>query len=183
LLILLLLVIIASSLFYFWQLNTASERNQVSAGLFEKSLLGSITQYDYIPSLLVKDKEIKQFLFNPEQSHIPLSEKLKFIAESSGVDDIYVLNEVGDAITTSNFLKEGSFLGKNYAFRPYFSFAREKMEKQYYFAKGVTTGVRGFFISEPIIITKNGKKEFKGVVVVKIVLDEWEQSRCNYFKC
>jgi len=175
LLILLLLVIIASSLFYFWQLNTASERNQVSAGLFEKSLLGSITQYDYIPSLLVKDKEIKQFLFNPEQSHIPLSEKLKFIAESSGVDDIYVLNEVGDAITTSNFLKEGSFLGKNYAFRPYFSFAREKMEKQYYFAKGVTTGVRGFFISEPIIITKNGKKEFKGVVVVKIVLDEWEQ--------
>ena len=174
LLILLLLAIIASSLFYFWQLNTASERNQRSARIFEQSLLGSITQYDYIPSLLVKDKEIVQFLSNPEQSHIPLSEKLQFFAESSGVDDIYVLNENGDAITTSNYLKEGSFLGKNYAFRPYFRFARTHLEKQYYFAKGVTTGVRGFFISEPILIQENGKSTFKGVVVAKIVLDEWE---------
>ena len=174
-LILLLLVLLISSVFYFWQLSAASERNQRSARLFEQSLLGSITQYDYIPSLLVKDKEINQFLFNPRQNHIPLSEKLQFIAESSGVDDIYVLNENGDAIITSNYLKKGSFLGKNYAFRPYFKFARENLEKQYYFAKGVTTGVRGFFISEPIIISENGNKIFKGVVVAKIVLDEWEQ--------
>ena len=174
-LILLLLVFLISSLFYFWQLSAASERNRLSARIFEQSLLGSITQYDYIPSLLVKDKEINQFLFNPRQSHVPLSKKLQFIAESSGVDDIYVLNENGDAITTSNYLKEGSFLGKNYAFRPYFKFARASLEKQYYFAKGVTTGVRGFFISEPVIVSENGKNIFKGVVVAKIVLDEWEQ--------
>ena len=174
-LVLLLLVLLISSLFYFWQLNAASERNQRSASLFEQSLLGSLTQYDYIPSLLVKDKEITQFLFNPEQNHIPLSKKLQFIAESSGVDDIYVLNENGDAISTSNYLKEGSFLGKNYAFRPYFTLAQTNLEKQYYFAKGVTTGVRGFFISEPIIVSENGKNAFKGVVVAKIVLDEWEQ--------
>jgi len=103
-LILLLLVSLISSIFYFWQLNAASERNQRSAGLFEQSLLGSITQYDYIPSLLVKDKEIVQFLSKTEQSHIPLSKKLQFIAESSGVDDIYVLNESGDVITSSNTL-------------------------------------------------------------------------------
>ena len=174
-LILLLLVFLISSLFYFWQISAASERNRLSARIFEQSLLGSITQYDYIPSLLVKDKEINQFLFNPRQSHVPLSKKLQFIAESSGVDDIYVLNENGDAITTSNYLKEGSFLGKNYAFRPYFKFARASLEKQYYFAKGVTTGVRGFFISEPVIVSENGKNIFKGVVVAKIVLDEWEQ--------
>ena len=173
--ILFLLVLFVSSLFYVWQLNAASEKNQASGKLFEQSLLGSITQYDYIPSLLVQDNEINQFLLNPELSHIPTSKKLQFIAEKSGVSDIYVLNSNGDAITTSNYQKQGSFLGKNYAFRPYFRFARTSLEKQYYFAKGVTTGIRGFFISEPIFTMENGEKSFLGVVVAKIVLDEWEQ--------
>ncbi len=171
LLILFLLIIVASSLFYLWQLSAVGERNQSSARLFEQSLLGSLTQYDYIPSLLIKDKELNQFLQSSQQDHLQLSEKLKFIAEKSGVDDIYVLNHQGNAITTSNYQKKGSFLGKNYAFRPYFKLAKSSLKKQYYFAKGVTTGIRGFFISEPIVV----RGQFLGVVVAKIVLDEWEQ--------
>ncbi len=166
-----MLVLLISSLFYMWQLSAVGERNQRSASLFEQSLLGSITQYDYIPSLLAKDSELNQFLNSPESSHEVVSEKLRFIAEQSGVSDIYVLNRQGKAIATSNHKKKGSFLGKNYAFRPYFKLAKSTMVRQYYFAKGVTTGVRGFFISEPIIV----ENQFFGVVVAKIVLDQWEQ--------
>lgn len=173
--VLVLLVILSSCLFYVWQLNSVGEKNKISAQLFEQSLLGSITQYDYIPSLLVKDNELNQFLQLSDKKHKlihqPLSEKLRFIAEKSGVDDVYVLNNKGVAITTSNYQKSGSFLGKNYAFRPYFKLAKSTLQKQYYFAKGVTTGIRGFFISEPIVV--EGK--FLGVVVAKIVLDEWEK--------
>ena len=169
--VLFLLVLLLTSVFYEWQLNASSESNQRSASLFEQSLLASITKHDYIPSLLVQDEEVNKLLLTPEFNHVSISLKLEFIAEKSGLDDLYVLDKDGDVVATSNFKTKSSFYGKNYAFRPYFEQAKATEQKQYYFAKGVTTGVRGFFISEPIIIDK----QFLGSVVAKIVLDEWEQ--------
>lgn len=170
LLTLFLLALVLTSLFYIWQLNHSGERNLRSAKLFEQSLLKSITKFDYIPSLLVSDSLVLELIDSPAQSHEPLSQRLKFIADQSGVDNLYVLDAMGRAIASNNYQSEESFVGKNYAFRPYFSLAKQTRKKQYYFAKGYTTGVRGFFISEAIIVDD----QFLGVVVVKIVLDEWE---------
>ena len=171
----LILGLILTNVFYQWQINLSNKNNQHSASLFEQSLLSSITQYDYIPAVLIRDESIKELILLEGLAHEPVSTKLAFMTEQSGIDDLYVLDADGTVIATSNFQKEGSFYGKNYAFRPYFELAKNTQQKQYYFAKGVTTGVRGFFISEPVII----QGQFLGVVVAKIVLDDWENKWRN----
>jgi len=161
-------------LFYFWQLNTSNINNQTSARIFEESLINSITKYDYVPSLLAQDIQVKSLLEDESVGHQVLSQRLSDLSKQSGKSDIdiYVMNQYGTVVATSNYAEPSSFLNKNYQFRPYFSSAQSFGNTQYYFAKGFTTGVRGFFISEPII--QNG--DFIGVVVVKIVLDEWEKN-------
>lgn len=76
---------------------------------------------------------------------------------------VYLLDTNGTTIASSNRYDDDSFLGKNYAFRPYFSKARQGTPFSY-FAVGVTSGKRGFYRSAPVY-GKNGS--ITGVAVIK----------------
>jgi len=161
--------------YYFYQLWVYSTENERSANFFERSIISSLNQYEYLPALLAKDNLVTDLLENPNNNHEVLSNKLEFTAVRSKASDIFLLNLQGIAVATSNYTKDQSFFNKNYSFRPYFQKAIKENKRQLYFAKGVTTGIPGFFISSPVI--KN--KQIIGVMVVKLYLSEWENNWSN----
>ncbi|MBF0612577.1 MAG: hypothetical protein G8345_08780 [Magnetococcales bacterium] len=65
-------------------------------------------------------------------------------------DICYVMNRAGDTLAASNWRESTSLVGKNYAFRPYFQKALAG-ESGFYAAMGVTTHVRGLYISSPVV--------------------------------
>lgn len=166
-------VLLTSIVFYLFQFFSSTADNRRSAKIFEQSLIASINQYEYLPALLGRDELVLKLLKNEQFEHVPVSHKLEFIAARSGADDIFLQNEQGTVVATSNFRRPGhNFYGRNYSFRPYFQLAKSERSRQFYFAKGATTGIPGFFISAPVIDA--GK--VLGVVVVKLELGEWEQN-------
>jgi two-component system C4-dicarboxylate transport sensor histidine kinase DctB len=75
-----------------------------------------------------------------------------------------LINAQGDTIAASNWNSPGSFVGQNYAFRPYFKEAMQTGQGKFY-AIGVTTGVPGYFLSTRIDVGG-----VLGVLVVKLDL-------------
>lgn len=88
-----------------------------------------------------------------------------------GADVCYLMNRKGLTVAASNHDSPTSFIGKNYAFRPYF---REAMlgEPSLYFALGITSKKRGAYFSAPVYV--NGDRTPAGVVVMKVSAEHLE---------
>lgn len=89
---------------------------------------------------------------------------LQRVAADAGADELFLIDATGQTIAASNWNTPGSFVGQNYAFRPYFKDALATGAGQFY-AIGVTTGVPGYFLSARIDLG-----DVRGVVVVKLDL-------------
>jgi len=83
----------------------------------------------------------------------------------------YLMNETGVVIASTNRDTNGSFVGNNYGFRPYFQDAIAGSPGAY-FALGITSGTRGYYSSFPV---KAGDESVLGVVIIKKELDFLEQ--------
>jgi len=169
-----LLVLISSFSFYLFQLFSVTSSNQRTAKVFEQSLIASIDQFEYLPDFLGQDSLVLALLRDSSIQHERLSDKLNYVVERSGADDIFILDPKGTVVASSNYqnLLGRNFYGKNYGFRPYFKRAKSQRKRQFYFAKGATSGIPGFFISSPVV--ENDK--VLGVVVVKLELSDWEKT-------
>ncbi|HOW87656.1 MAG TPA: PAS domain S-box protein [Candidatus Omnitrophota bacterium] len=75
----------------------------------------------------------------------------------------YLLDLQGNAIASSNRNDPDSFVGKNYAFRPYFHEA-VLGNPMVYMATGVTSRERGFYASHPV---RDGQGRIVGISVIK----------------
>jgi two-component system, NtrC family, C4-dicarboxylate transport sensor histidine kinase DctB len=64
-----------------------------------------------------------------------------------------------------------SYVGHNYAFRPYFSQTRSQGTGRFY-AVGVTTGIPGYFLSSAVL---DEQEQFLGAMVVKLEFPELER--------
>jgi C4-dicarboxylate-specific signal transduction histidine kinase len=91
------------------------------------------------------------------------------VNQRSGADALYVIATSGKTIAASNWNTSQSFVGQDYANRPYFIDARAGGNGQFY-GIGITTGIAGFFMAAPV--RRNGL--VTGVVAVKISLREIE---------
>ncbi len=90
--------------------------------------------------------------------------------QSSNASVAYLIDFSGNTIASSNRDDPDSFVGKNYAFRPYFQQAMGGKPGRY-FAMGVTSKKRGFYASHPVY-QKTG--QIAGVAVLKIDMDQFE---------
>lgn len=88
------------------------------------------------------------------------------------VDVCYLLDRTGTTLASSNRDTSESFVGKNYAFRPYF---KQSMAgtPSVYFALGVTSGKRGSYFSHPVYAKR--QKIPSGIVVIKASVDAIEK--------
>lgn len=98
---------------------------------------------------------------------------LDHFKRSLDADACYLMNRAGLTIASSNRHDPDSFIGRNYAFRPYFINARAG-KPDTYFALGVTSKKRGVYFSHPVYAPP--EIEPAGVAVIKISLDVFEQN-------
>jgi len=80
----------------------------------------------------------------------------------------YLMNSDGFTVASSNRYDKDSFVGKNFAFRPYFAQAIHG-KPAIYLALGVASGKRGAYYSHPIY--DNSQKVPLGIVVIKASIE------------
>lgn len=137
---------------------TATER----ARLYESSIHGALTRFDYIPDMVARYPRVRALLTRTGAAR-PVNVLLEELAQRSGADVLYVLDRTGMTVASSNWRDAFSFVGKNYGFRPYFRDALAGGRGRF-FAVGVTTGRAGLFFSEAVRVDG----EIVGVSVVKL---------------
>lgn len=157
------------------QLRRASRQRLVIA---EAVLRSAVQRYQYLPSVLALDTDVRALLGDPGTAALVASVNGKFeaIARASGVAAIYLLDRDGLTRSASNWNEPLSFVGISYAYRPYFTEAVATGASRY-FGVGTTTNRPGLFFGKAVPGQEGGTA---GVVVVKLDLEdlqgEWRQA-------
>jgi len=148
---------------------------------FAEFISSKLDKYAHLPQLIAKDTELISALQNPNNSaQIELTNRyLEQVNNTIQSTDAYLLDEFGNTIASSNWNLQRSFVGRNYAWRPYFSNAIQGQPSQY-FALGSSSKQRGYYFSYPVTYAA----EIIGVIVIKMDLTAIEsnwQNRTNTF--
>ena len=158
-----------------WKISHQSllEDHQSKLDRFSVHIASQLDKFAHIPELLSKDKELIDALHAPDNSaQIELTNRyLAHVNQVIQASDTYLLDHIGTTIAASNWNQSHSFVGRNFAFRPYFQHAFSGKENQY-FALGSTSGKRGYYYSYPVSYAA----EIIGVIVVKMDLSLIEAS-------
>lgn len=139
--------------------------------LYVSHLSGQIEQFSFLPALLGDDQRLRTLLLLPDDRALreEVNQFLRHVNEITGSLDVYLMDKRGVTIAASNWQDEITFIGRNFAFRPYFKEAMEGRPGRYY-ALGTTSGRRGYYFSYPV----GAKGDTLGVIVVKIEIDTLE---------
>lgn len=163
-----LLITTALGQWYWYEAVSKQNRdNQATLGQFQTQLQSQLEQFAYLPRLLSKDRELTDALnapFNSAQLEVT-NRYLENVNRIIGAADTYLLDQHGTTIASSNWNTDGSFVGRNFAFRPYFQQALLGKTGQY-FALGSTSSKRGYYYAYPIQYAA----ALVGVVVIKMDL-------------
>lgn len=139
------------------------------------ALRGTISRYMNIPYLAAQHLDVQRVLQHPDDPALVLrvNRYLEEINRRVGSDALYLMDDRGQTLTASNWheTKPYSFVGDNYAFRPYFKDAIAG-GNGFFYAVGSSTGVPGLYISVPV--RELGKPV--GVVAIKVSLQEIEET-------
>ncbi len=136
---------------------------------FSTLLLAPTNRFTYLPHLLANDRLMREVLERPGDAALQrqANEALGRLQRSTGATTLYLLDAAGTGIAASNWRDKVSFVGTNYAFRPYYSRALQDGGAQF-FAMGITSRTPGLFLSQ--VIKAAGTNEVLGVAVVKAEL-------------
>lgn len=160
-------ILVLWKLCFAYTVNEAWETQQRLQRIQLTELDRQLVQFSFIPRILAGDSEIKSALRSSEPANIAAANKrLQATQKDSGLDFAFLLDAHGMTVASSNWADPISFVGVNYAFRPYFKSAIGGNSATF-FAVGATTGLPGYFIAEPVVFGTR----VEGVVVAKIALD------------
>ena len=152
------------------RIDTVEQLNQLG-----NVLENAITKYQHMPALLASNDRVRQSLRDGLASDInQLNRELEQINRITEASNSYIINKNGRTIAASNYQQADSFVGKNFAFRPYFQQAIKGKLGRYY-ALGTTSNRRGYYFSYPVYEGDS----IIGVAVVKIELDQFESRFSN----
>ncbi len=129
-----------------------------------RAVESEIERFRYLPDVISKDQRIIELLEATGPGAIDVANGyLQVVRAMSGADELYVIDLAGETLAASNWNEEGSFVGHNYGFRPYFIEAIANGAGRFY-AVGVTTGRPGYFLSSRVV----HEDRTIGVVVAKV---------------
>lgn len=142
--------------------------------VFRASFFSPIERYEYIPKFLARYPVVSDTLVHPGSRRFArLNDFLKSANTMAKSAAIYVMDDKGMTIASSNWNTRDSYVGKNFSYRPYFKDAIQGGPGRFY-GVGAVTGIPGYFLSYPV--TAGGRHV--GVVAIKIDLDnldrQWE---------
>lgn len=149
------------------------ERGRTTLQLSMASMLRDVQQYEKLPELFAADALLRSAVQHPEDADIVHQANLALFRANNMLrsSDIYVLDRAGVTIAASNFTQERSFVGEDFAFRPYFHDAIAGGRGSY-FALGATSMKRGHYFSSPIW----AEDAIIGVVVFKVDVEDIEEA-------
>ncbi len=152
--------------------DDAARANQQLA-LYANSLHTLIERYRALPAVLALDSEMISALKSPLDAATQdlLNRKLERINNAAQSSTLELMDRTGLAVAASNWKLPSSYVGHNYAFRPYFRQTLSQGTGRFY-AVGVTTGVPGYFLSSAVL---DEHEQFLGAMVVKLEFPELER--------
>lgn len=153
---------------YFQSEELTKARGRLS--LYQSSVTGELERFSHLTYVLARDPFVIEKA-NGGSTEL-LNGRLAEFSGQAGLDAIYLMNADGLTVAASNYRDPGSFVGQNYAFRPYFRDALSGEQGRFY-AIGATTGLPGYFIADAVY---GPVDELSGVIAIKIDLSELERS-------
>ncbi|MGM0544873.1 MAG: sensor histidine kinase [Pseudomonadota bacterium] len=158
-------------------LNNLQEEAENELRLSAANLNGYLLRYDYLPQMLATREGVLRFLASPDrQDPMPLNLLLDRFRFTSGVSDVYLLDEHADTIAASNWHRPNTFIGQNYAFRSYYRDAMAGGQGRFY-GLGLQSQERGYYFSSPVWLDDTSPDARPdGVLVVKVLLKDVEES-------
>lgn len=143
-------------------------RARNSAALKVTILMNELEKQRALPFVLAQDIEVRQALRHRSPDAIDaLDAKLLALQSGTGASVIYLIDAKGVAIAASNWRETTSFVGNDYAFRPYFQDAMRSGAAEH-FALGNTSQRPGLFLTRRI----DGDDGPLGIIVVKVEFDD-----------
>ncbi len=105
-----------------YYLEGLQRKNGQTLDLFAANLLGALQRFEVLPQILGRLPDVQQALLAPteHQAQHTANQLLKRIQLQTGADVIYLMDAQGLTLAASNWDAERSFVGNNFAFRPYF---------------------------------------------------------------
>ncbi|AZC22012.1 MULTISPECIES: sensor histidine kinase [Pseudomonas] len=152
--------------------NELTSQNSQTLDLYVANLLGTLHRYEVLPQILGDLPALRALLGAPDDGVTQgnANRLLKNISAQTGAEVMYLMDTSGKTLAASNWDKHDSFVGRNFAFRPYFSEAMAGRLGRF-FGLGTTSAKRGYFFAAAV---REGERML-GVLVVKVDLDHTER--------
>lgn len=145
-------------------LAETAERGRTVLALQAENLRGWLDRFRALPRIYAESTALRALLAAPgdPQALDRVNHRLALWNGASGAADTYLLDADGLTLAASNWADPITFVGKNYAYRPYY---RQAMQGRLgrFFALGTASGKRGYYFSYPVV--EAGR--IRGAVVVK----------------
>lgn len=140
----------------------------------KKQIVASVSENRRSAQTLARMEPLTDLLKNPNAPIIlaQVNALLDGFQQSLGVEVCYLMDRTGVTIASSNRGAPDSFVGKNFAFRPYFKDAMAGTGGNY-LALGTTSDRRGAYHSFPILNPEDGSP--LGAAVVKSSVERVER--------
>lgn len=142
-------------LFFYVQVSTmamqeARQHTKNASDIFTSQTMAFLEERSRSSSLLSQEPEILRLFTSTGQNVLDAAnatlDRYCSILEASAC---YLMDSTGLTVSSSNRNTKGSFVGKNYGFRPYFKNAIQG-NPAVYLALGVTSKKRGLYFSAPV---------------------------------
>ena len=161
----------------------AAESDRLSnvARLTASSYQRQVDKFRLVATTLSADSDVGVLLDTRSNAAVlRLNERLANLNTALDASVIYLLNDQGTTVASSNWRQSDSFLGENYRFRAYFSQALSTGQWEQY-ALGTRSRIPGLFVARRVVT----EAKATGVIVVKIWFDglerEWASSAGSTF--
>ena len=138
--------------------------------LYRSMVISEIERFSHLTYVLARDRHVMDTAAG--RATDVLDRRLAAFAAESGLDAIYLMRPDGVTIAASNAGTPESFVGQDYAFRPYFQTALAGGQGRFY-GIGATTGLPGYFIADPV---RGPGGETLGVIAIKLDLTDLEET-------
>ena len=180
-----LFVVLALLTTYFFVKANAKDKLQKNVSTQLQQLVNELEiileRHAYLPALIADDQAVIDFMSQQTKPKITeddesndaqlsrINASLELTSNTSGASSVFLMRLDGTTVASSNWFSPNSFIGKNFAFRPYFQQAKQNILGRYY-GIGAVSGERGYFFARAI----HDHEKMLGVVVVKIEMDDVE---------
>ncbi|WP_260962789.1 sensor histidine kinase [Pseudomonas citri] len=151
--------------------NELAGQNRQTLDLYVANLLGTLHRYEVLPQILGDLPALRATLSAPNDGATQdnANQLLKSISNQTGAEVMYLMDPSGKTLAASNWDKHDSFVGRNFAFRPYFIEAMAGRLGRF-FGLGTTSAKRGYFFAAAV----RDQGKVIGVLVAKVDLDHTE---------